>query len=377
MYDFSPDAELKDLSGKLLDLYWSTWAEEQIKGVRGGGKVRIYRGNYSNGYDESGGRTFCYKMANYYLNLTATWPLDESMFTTVTSNYRMPFVAMDMALSKTEMGDFEKKERPLGLATAGNYWKGSPYFQQRQDYGGIIRYSYCTPDFIMGSLFCEARPQSDWTMISSQNRWQGVIFDGSPFCRIFPQAQTAYRAYNQHWGVQSKGCMITQELTDVTYSLYTDTMRVYFSPFGLSNRLERGGWIFTVSNGAYAAVKCISGTYHWDTPGGRWMVCNDRYSPVIIEVGQKSDYASYTAFQDKILSLPLTYDGKILSHQSIYGDSLVFYADKTTLPKVNNQFIDLRPTNVFNSPFIKSVLNSGVVEISKNKRKLVLDFSLK
>jgi len=47
------------------------------------------------------------------------------------------------------------------------------------------------------------------------------------------------------------------------------------------------------------------------------------------------------------------------------------------LPKVNNQLIDLRPTYAFDSPFIKSVFNSGVVEISKNKRKLVLDFTLK
>ncbi len=376
IYDFAPDAELKQLSGKLLDLYWATWSQEQIKGIRGGAKARIYRGNESNGYDGGGGRIFGYKMAYYYLGLTVTWPLEDALFTAVTSNYRMPNVVMDMALTKSEMGKFEIRERPLGLAADGYFDTSKPYYKLRQDYGGIVRYSYCTPDFIMGSMHIEARPQSDWTMISSQNRWQGVIFDGDPFCRIFPQAQTVYRAYNQHWGVQSKGCLISQALTSGTYSKYIDTMRVYFSPQGLTSRVERGGWVFTVSKGAYAAVKCVNGTYKWDS-STRWMYFDNLYSPVIIEVGQKTDYTSYTAFQDKVLALPLAYDGKVLTHTSIYGDNLVFYADKSSLPKINNQPIDLRPTNVFDSPFIKSVYNSGVIEISKNKRKLVLDFTLK
>lgn len=377
IYDFSPDAELRELSGKLLDLYWATWSQEQIKGMRGGAKARVYRGNQSNGYDGEGGRIFGYKMAYYYLGLTVTWPLEGALFSAVTSDYRMPDVVMDMSLTKSEMGKFEIRERPLGLAADGYFDTSKPYYKLRQDYGGIVRYSYCTPDFIMGSMHIEARPQSDWTMISSQNRWQGVIFDGDPFCRIFPQAQTVYRAYNQHWGVQSKGCLISQALTLGSYSKYIDTMRVYFSPQGLTSRLERGGWVFTVSKGAYAAVKCVNGTYHWDVTGGRWMYFDNLYSPVIIEVGQKADYASYTAFQDKVLALPLSYDGKVLTHKTIYGDNMVFYADKSGLPEINNQPVDLHPTYVFDSPFIKSVYNSGVIVITKNKRKLTLDFTLK
>lgn len=371
-FDFAPDTELKELSGKLLDLYWATWAQEQLKGVRGGSKARIYRGNQSNGYDGSGGRAFTYKLAYYYLATTEAYTLSDGMFTAVTSNYRMPNVVMDIALMRTELGDFEVKDRTPGLAlSAGNNANA------RQDYGGIVRYSYCTPDFIMGTMHLEARSEPDWMMISSQNRWQGVIFDGDPFCRIYPQAQTVYRAYNQHWSVQSEGCMISQALTLGTYSKYIDTMRVYFSPQGLTNRLERNGWVFTASKGAYAAVKCVGGTYHWDVAGGRWMYFDNLYSPVIIEVGQKADYTSYTDFQDKVLALPLSYDNKVVKHTSLYGDQLEFYTDKTSLPKINNQLIDLRPTNVFDSPFIKSVYNSGVIDISKNKRKLTLSFTLK
>jgi uncharacterized protein (TIGR02145 family) len=372
IYDFAPDSELRNLSRKLIDLYWATWAQEQIKGMRGGAKTRVYRGNASNGYTGDADRIFGYKMAFYYMGLTTTWPLSKSMFTAVTSDYRMPLVIMDLAMSKTEMGDFEIFDRSPGLAKDG-LWS-PPLYRLRQDYGGIVRYSYCTPDFIMGSLHIEARPQTEWTMISSQNRWQGVIFDGDPFCRIYPQAQKEYRAYNQHWSVQSKGCMVVQALTETNFSKYTDTMRVYFSPQGLTGRIERNGWVFVQSAGAYAAVKSVSGTHYWDSPGGRWMTCTDKNSPVIIQVGQKADFSGFTDFQNKILALPLSFEGQVLKHTSIYGDEITFYANKSALPRVNNIPIDLRPTHVFKSPFIKSVFNSGVVEITKNKRKLMLDF---
>ena len=370
-YDFSPDSELKELSGKLLDLYWGLWAQEQISGVRGGGKARVYRGTES-----FIGATAFYNMAYYYLGINSAATISGTQFTFVSSNYRMPYVVMDMALMKAERGNYELEERPLGLAN-GTYY-GAPNYRLKQDYGGIVRYSYCTPDFVMGSIHSEARKYEDWTMISSQNRWVGVIFDGDAEARIFPQAQSDYRAYNQYGGVQSKGCMVVQTLPLGVYSKMTDSMRVCFGAKGLSTRVERGGWVFTSSNGAYAAIKVVSGTYKnitfWTRPA---IVCTEQYSPVIIEVAQKKNFTSYTDFQDKIIALPLTYDGKVLTHKTIYGDNLTYYADRTSLPKVNSQLIDLRPTNVFDSPFIKSAYNSGVVEISKNTRKLVLDFTLK
>jgi len=44
IFDFSHDPVLKQRAGYLLDLYWATWAEEQLDNVRGGGKARIYAG---------------------------------------------------------------------------------------------------------------------------------------------------------------------------------------------------------------------------------------------------------------------------------------------------------------------------------------------
>jgi hypothetical protein len=40
--------------------------------------------------------------------------------------------------------------------------------------GGILRYSYCTPDYVMGSWMLDTR--TSYAAINTQNRWQGVIF---------------------------------------------------------------------------------------------------------------------------------------------------------------------------------------------------------
>ena len=42
--DFAEDMELRELARKWLDLFWITWGQEQIDGVKGGGMARIYQG---------------------------------------------------------------------------------------------------------------------------------------------------------------------------------------------------------------------------------------------------------------------------------------------------------------------------------------------
>jgi hypothetical protein len=40
IHAISPDANLRRLARNTLDLYWTFWAEEELAGERGGGKVR-------------------------------------------------------------------------------------------------------------------------------------------------------------------------------------------------------------------------------------------------------------------------------------------------------------------------------------------------
>lgn len=106
---------------------------------------------------------------------------------------------------------------------------------------------------------------------------------------------------------------------------------------------------------------------------------------MIIEVARKADFAyastgkdaesvAYAMFRSQVLSLPLKFNGKKLTYQSLGGDTFSFYADYSQSPKVNGIRVDYAPAKVFDSPFIQSQWNSGIVTIRKGKRKLVLDF---
>lgn len=370
-YDFG-DKELRSLTGKLLDLYWTTWAEEQLAGVRGGSKNRIYPG-----INSKSGKGEFWQMAWYYLGIGEPTHLEHNLFTLVASTYRMPLITMDIALDVNRRGNYEIKQRRLGLAK--DTFCMNPDYRLRTDSGGLVRYSYCTPDFILGAAHFEARKWQDWTLISSQNRWQGVIFAGNPDTRIFPQCSlnNTYRAYNQHWSVQNKGCLITQKLPE-GYAWDGQPMRIFFSKAGLKDMVEHEGWVFVATESAYAAVKCVSKGYKWDADtDGKWLVCENELTPVIMEVAQSSDYNSYKQFQEIMLARPIVFDGKTLKYNSSYGDQFTFYADYSRLATVNNKKIDIQPELVFDSPFIKSVWNSGKIEIKKDKRKLQLNFVIK
>ena len=132
----------------------------------------------------------------------------------------------------------------------------------RTDGGGILRYSYCDPAFIIGTPMTEARPLSDWTHISAQNRWQGVIFAGEHDARIVPvvRPQDSWRALNAQWSVQSKGSLITQKLK---YHKGAAEMLVWMSEEGLTAPVEENGVVFVEAEGAYAAIRAPYGGFKW------------------------------------------------------------------------------------------------------------------
>src|SRR5690606_38681873 len=171
------------------------------------------------------------------------------------------------------------------------------------DFGGIVRYTYCTPSFIMGTPMSEARPHNEWALISSQNRSHGVIFEGDQQAAILPQCEknVSRRYFNAQWSAQRKGTLITQKLktnVDAGKSI------VWFAKNGLSDAIENKGWIFAESNGAYAALRVVDGSFYWDSTSnaqlGKWLYCENDFSPVILEVVQKTDYGSFGDFQEQI-----------------------------------------------------------------------------
>lgn len=365
IYDFADDPELKRRAGMYIDLYLTYIGQEQIDGILGGGKARIYS-------DISPSSS---ELAYLFFGIGEKVRFTSTLLSAMTTTYRPPLVVIDIACDRSGRGCYEIEQRVPGLAEPGFY--EPPVYHMRTD-EGLVRYSYCTPDFILGTVMSQARPFEDWALISSQNRSQGVIFSGSTAAGILPQCEHTKnnRAYNSMWSVQSKGTLITQKLKD---SNGTGKARIWFSSSGLTPPAEKNQWIFTESEGAYAAVRIVAGCHHWeDGPAranGRWLYCDNEYSPIILEVDRKANYSSFDEFRVNVLDNDLSLNNNILHYISVNGDAFTFFADYSEVPQINGIPVDYAPAKVYDSPFLKSDWNSGVVHIQKGTRSLTLDFN--
>ena len=391
LYELTDDPVLKQRANDYITLYWALWAQQQINGVSGGAKARCYPSSAKNG------ESFVSRAAWYALGIGSPEFVHLEMLPFVTSSWKMPEVVMDLALDVKGRGSYEVNERRAGLAQPGvERLKGMS--QIASDDGGLVRYTYCTPEFVMGSLICAARPASDWTTISSQNRWHGVIFRGAMNARIYPHCETDHSSYNQQWAVQHKGTLIAQKLKT---SQHADELRVWISEAGLTAPVAESGWYFTEAAGAWAAVRVISGETKLippaapakkkkpvpkastsddgdavDSVANGWLLqCSDEWSPVIIEAATKSDYPTREAFQKAIEARDVKSESGRLTYTALSGDRFVFLTDQTELPRVNDVPVILAPARVYDSPFVQSDWKSGVVTIQKGNRKLVLNFN--
>lgn len=375
-YDFSDDPVLKKRAGQFLDLYWAMWAEEQLDGVIGGAKTRCYADSAQRG----GG--FLRRAAWYLVGIGDPHFIHNSMIPFVTTTWEVPDIVLQIAHNSRARDVYEIKQRRMGLAVKG-YDRPTNY-RLETDFGGILRYTYCTPDFIMGSLITAARPTSDWAAISSQNRWSGVIFDGDPDARVYPAPYNAKGSsiLNGFWSMQSKGTMISQRLPSDSEG-GSDRgkgpsigWRVFFSTAGLSKPVMNGAWAFAEAKKAYVGVCVVQGGTSFDQGRfGRWLVCKDKMTPVIIEASRKSDYADFAAFQTAALAQSISFKKSVLTYHSLGGDELKFYADQSRLPKINGTAVDLAPGNVYDSPFVQSKWDSGVVTIQCDEEKRILNFN--
>jgi hypothetical protein len=307
------------------------------------------------------------------------------------SDYRPPAVVADIALDVSGRGRYEVRQRPQGLGKQGRPLKTAVTTvptRMRTDGGGILRYSYCDPAFIMGTPMTAARPLEDWAAISAQNRWQGLIFPGEHDARIVPivRPKDNRRALNAQWSVQSKGSLITQKLK---HHRGGAEMIVWMSNDGLSVPVEEEGIVFVEAENAYAAIKVVKGGFQWrqtpfiaidgqknrrSTREGKTMILNEEYAPVILEVMAKSDVSSFAAFKARVKACPIRMKGPVLEYKTIYGEQLTFDTSAKEVPTINGHPVNYAPKKVFESPFLNANWNSGIVTITKGDRKKVLNF---
>ena len=392
LYDFAEDPELARLAGNFITLFWALWAQEQINGNAGGGQSRIY--------PESSRTTDSDTLhwAWYYAGIGQMHRPDEMDYICLDGTWRMPQILVKMIHETEKRGVYETWMRSPGYAMPDDNY---PFYHADPEWGRINRYSYCTPDYILGTQMYRQTSSDHWLLISSQNRMQGVTF-GVPDAQILPMPVPG-AMHNLHsripnitfaafWSMQREGTLITQRNHDCTDC---GRMRVWLSEAGgVDHAEEEGGWLFTRCEGGLCAIRVLRGAFAlvpageayaydpeapWDAPvccehPGHFLVCEDPFTPVILETGRLCDYGSEEAFRRAVLALqPKMQDG-ILHYHSLYGHDFVMNVEQDGEATIDGEeFVRKIPWS-FYSPYVRQLWLGGEAVITFDGEELRLAF---
>lgn len=378
--DFAEDELLRRKAEMYLDLTYAVIAEETLCTTRGGPKSRVkvgheYDGGMSDrGYDvlfDAPGRTYT--------------PLGDT--TRSTSSYYPPPVVEKLAKDTAGRGTYTFATRwPGPVAEGKGKRSGDPdgvLWRTLEPEHSVLRKGFATPSYVLGSAALDTAWIDDASM---GYRWQGVVFDGDPLARIgfevAPASRRNWHGFNPFYSVQDRNVLITQRWVPVPpndAAALPAFLRVYFSPT-LDEVQEQGGWIFVRDGSAFAALKVVAGGYAWtpawkhadevDENSKAFITLKDEHSPVILVAAQAADYGNdFAAFQAAVQSQPI--------HQADGGvrfATIGFYGPSRP-GEVNGRPVDLAPARGYDSAFIRSAWNSGVIYVHKGNDTLVLDFS--
>ena len=353
--DFAAEP-LKSAAKAVLDVWWADWATEQLDGVRGGAKARCYQGdNQTAGADAGRG------MAWYYLGLGQPRNAHPGLMCLVTSGYRMPVEVARLALNPELRGRYESISRRPGLrdTKAEDVPQGTSAFDPESP--GILRYTWVTPEVILGSLIIPRLVNDEaWSNISSQNRWQGAIFAGDPDARVFAECegQRNGKTYNQQIAVQQRGTQIVAKLPP-PYSKQAGRMRVWCAP--MLTRTVAGEWLILEAPRAWAAVRPAWGGAAFE---GNWWYFDDDRAAMILEVAPKQDYADRDAWVKAVQARSVQVADGLVTYDGL-GGRLTLDTEHGALPTVDGETVDLAPGMTFESPWLREEWGSGVVTIGQ------------
>lgn len=391
MYEFSDSQRVRLGMEKLLHLTWADWSVDQLHGVRGGGMTRSKPGPYCQlGESDSWSR-----MASDLMGINPWyWNSHGSLSTLVlqTSRYKVPDLILEVALNKGEYAPFVyQSTRPgRGRAVPHPLKKPYPYYDLDSKAGGILRYSYCTPGAIMGSWMVDT--QSEYVGISTENRWQGVLFSSSGDSRIYPQSvPTTPRVstHQQHMAVQHRNAML---VANHPKARITGELRVFIAEHLHGKLKEEDGWAivndaktwlaFRPLNDGGFDLRKVQDEYFKKVSGreikGYWLLPRAKGATIVFVLSRESKHKTLQDFLAYLKNHKYGID-KGIAHYAFKDDlgeeTRLELGKSMNIPHINGKPVNLYPKKVFDSPYLSSDHGSGVVTISKGDKKLVLDFN--
>jgi hypothetical protein len=343
----------------------------------------------------------------------------------VFSDYQWPRQVWEMMLDRPGMGEYayvsrkpneERRTEPREL--------GTEYTMLINPDSRLMRYSWVTPDYIMGlrmdnpdALYCHLFAGGE-----------GIVFPTSPDSTILfggvnslsvQERNVALTIHKRHFHTRSPSWF-------PNYGPWPEKgflAKVTFGA-GVDRTVEKDGWVFAEEGNAYVACRMVAAvsetandeekikgalrsavTTVYDENGfGIYKPALKPYTladgegkqkgkkvitslapctPLIVEAGRRQDYPTLEDFQKDILDNPVilkqTIGGRFfLTYRGCGKDAKTLYLNcgSEETPKVDDKYIDYE-CPAFESPYVKGAFGSGVVTLTGpiSGEILVLDFN--
>ena len=376
--DYARDERLREMAGDIQDLYWAFWAEEQIAGERGGGKVRerAWYGLIPHSKPVS-------SRAWLYLGLGKQRPDLTAMYiNTLCSSYYPGDIVLRLVMERKREAPYAIVHRRVGkYADNPPEMPGVPKLNFYDTKGHLLKYSWCEKGFILGTIMRPPLDASAWPLGSTQSWHHGLLIEGNNMAEHVVPKVLIQDTFNEQYAVQSKGTLICRRLYNERNG--DAPMGVFISSGLAEYMLREENEIFINSPNAHIAVRFVTGGYtQFDLSGianmeqyGSYFKNDEMYSPVIVEVAPPGMFADFTAFKNTIQSQdPKIVDGR-LDYKTVYGDELTLFTEPDGIPLINGKEIDYHPEIVYNSPYINSKYNSGIIDIKVGDETVQLNFN--
>lgn len=419
LYTYVEDGELKEKARKFLDLVWADWAQEEINGIRGGVKTRHHYTAGETGTDAME------VMARWFLGGPGEAGLSYKFM--MLSGYELPPLLWEMILDREDMGRFTylsrgiTEENPVLPRPAGCDCTMLADVESR-----CVRISYVTPDYILSSQM--EHPRTIYNHLAVSGRWMGLVTGTDVTARIVPVAldpSTRLSPNGEHYHldlvcncVQSENVLIFQQKRRWTqanpamFPAYDDVYDQHMGIFlgtGWEEIIARGEVLFLRKGKVYASVRVIcclqdedplawaKGTaryaedivldkepWTWEKDG--LLRLKSPFSPVILEAGSEAESGNFGAFVEAVADNPPRLWATVVKREAGViiqyrgtgkgARQLVYHgANNDVIPTIDGRQVEYRYPMIFDSPYMRSAYDSGVVTLQFHGKELVYDFT--
>ena len=383
MADCSEDQRVRLQAKKYLTLFFADAAQEMMKGIRGGAKVRIYKGNWT--VNHTGDSFWFYSHVFFGEPTELDMTVNHSCFVALVTSFRVPEFITELARNTEKKGAYEYITRRLGQGNVEllkeEYAAGckTPLYYPTNP-SLLYRYSYVTPDYILGWFTIDE--SKHYIYINSQNQWMGVVTGAGPDSRLVVQLTPSFderTGFRELQAVGNKNAAIFRKQLCASDEAM---LRVFYSQ-DFNNVEQENNWIFG-QNGDKKMYFALRGTSPYGKDSyeitkdklGCWIEFQNRDAVIIMETACAKDYLSFADFKKDVLDNVINWEEykEAVEYKSSRAGDLKMYID-TRLPEVNGNTLNLMPEKVLSSPYISMIYGSSKVEMTGlNGEKLMLDF---